>query len=95
MRKHTRLLIIDGMLFGCMLILLTTGFVLYFLVPAGNRDIVFLNWNRHDLRTLHFWIALLFTGLLSLHLFMHGSWIRRSLQRNNKEIDQPNYEPLK
>jgi hypothetical protein len=36
----------------------------------------FLGWGRHDWGSLHFWVAVVFVGMLVVHLALNWTWIK-------------------
>lgn len=90
--RKTRLnFIIDALAFTAGIFLFSTGCILRFvLIPgsggmhgaghgvhASERSVTLL-WGltRHQWGSIHFWIAIAFLVLLSLHIFLHWNWIR-------------------
>lgn len=78
MRKHTQNKIIDAISFICMLMLLITGIIMYVALPPGSGEKVFLDLSRHEWGSVHFWMAVLFTLMIIIHLLLHYSWIVNS-----------------
>lgn len=85
MRKHSQNVIIDGILFLCLMVLLGTGLIMYWVLPAGSRGEVFLNYTRHEWGNLHFWVAMAFTIVIIFHLSLHFSWIVNSYRPFKKK----------
>lgn len=77
-RKHTQNLIIDCISFSTMILLILTGIILHFVLPAKSKGQTYIGFTRHEWGEFHFWIAVIFTILLTIHLLLHSSWIKAS-----------------
>lgn len=75
-RKHTQNVIVDLISLGCMLILMGTGFIMHYILPPKSHDKTVLDLTRHDWGDIHFWVALIFTGIIFYHLLLHLPWIK-------------------
>lgn len=75
MRKQTQNVLIDAMLFLCLLVLLFTGVIMYILLPPGSGEKAFISLSRHDWGDIHFWTAVIFIAILTIHLLLHYAWI--------------------
>lgn len=76
MKKKNLNVIIDALSFACFTFLVSTGVIIHYLLPSGSgrwRSIWSLN--RHQWGTIHFWIAVIFLGVLTIHLALHWRWI--------------------
>lgn len=78
MRTHTQNVVIDAILFLCLLVLLFTGAIMYVLLPPGSGEKAFISLSRHDWGDIHFWTAVLFTVIIATHLVVHSTWIVNS-----------------
>ncbi|MGR9071793.1 MAG: DUF4405 domain-containing protein [Gammaproteobacteria bacterium] len=85
--KQARLnLIIDIAAFVGFLALTTTGTLMRYLLPPGSgRFSTLWGLDRHQWGTLHFWIAVSFFAVLTLHLFLHWRWIANALTGGARE----------
>lgn len=77
-RKHTQNLVIDFISLICMVVLLLTGFLLHLRLPHGSRGATVLSLTRHQWAEVHFWIAIVFTAGIVVHLILHIPWIKSS-----------------
>lgn len=72
MKRSNIILIIDAFAFASFLFLTSTGILLHYLLPPGSgRWSDIWNLNRHEWGEIHFWISVIFFGVLSLHLILH------------------------
>lgn len=76
LRKHTQNVIVDALSFVCMFILTITGFLIHYKLPKGSHNTTFLGLSRHDWGELHFWVAIILMIAITVHLFLHSSWIK-------------------
>ncbi len=68
--------IIDIAAFAGFVFLTTTGVLLRYLLPPGSgRFATIWGLDRHQWGTVHFWVSVLFFGILALHLLLHWRWI--------------------
>lgn len=82
--------LVDAASFVSFLLLLSTGLLLRYQLPAGSgrlegygtgrgessRLITLLwGWTRHEWGEIHFWIAVTLVTVLAMHLFLHWKWI--------------------
>ena len=77
-RKLTQNKIIDLLSFVCMLLLLFTGIIMYYVLPPGSHGDAFWGFTRHEWGDLHFWAAVIFSLLILYHLLLHLPWIKAS-----------------
>jgi hypothetical protein len=89
-KRSTVNFVIDALTFAFFVFLVATGFILYYVLPAGSgriegggpgqgaavREITLL-WglDRHQWGEIHFWLAAAILILLSFHLALHWRWI--------------------
>jgi len=75
--KRTNLnFIIDIIAFFGFVVLTTTGVLMRYILPPGSgHHSTIWSLDRHDWGGLHFWIAIVFFAILSLHLVLHWRWI--------------------
>lgn len=81
---------IDTLFFVCLTLLISTGFLLRYTLPAGSGRIsgggqgrsamnktITLLWglDKHQWGDIHFWIAVFLMLLLLAHLYLHWRWI--------------------
>lgn len=62
-----------------MILLLFTGFIIKYILPAGSHGASLWGLTRHQWGDFHFWIAVAFVVTITLHLILHLPWIRASL----------------
>ena len=70
-RRHV-IMLVDLIAFTSFVLLTTTGILLHFQLPAGSgRFMDIWGMSRHEWGLWHYWIALVFFSVLSLHLILH------------------------
>jgi hypothetical protein len=71
---------VDVLLFLSILGIMAIGFLLGFVIPRGPsaaEDVkYFLGLHRHQWGNIHFYLALVFSVVLVIHLFLEWSWIK-------------------
>ena len=92
--------VIDTLAFVGFVLVATTGFLLYVLLPPGSGRLygigtgyraegksVTLLWDltRHDWGAIHFWVAMGLMVVLAIHLVLHWRWIVHSLRGRPRE----------
>ncbi len=86
MNRSTLILLIDIVAFIGFVFLTTTGILLHYLLPPGSgRWSEIWSLGRHDWGAIHFWIALAFFAILSLHLFLHWRVVAGLLRGHRPE----------
>lgn len=72
MKRYTITLLVDSVSFVGFVLLTSTGVLLHYLLPPGSgRSSSIWGLNRHEWGDIHFYIAIIFFGVLSVHLFLH------------------------
>ncbi|MCR4289533.1 MAG: DUF4405 domain-containing protein [Candidatus Scalindua sp.] len=68
--------IFDAVAFAGFVFLTTTGVLMRYVLPPGSKRFKTI-WglDRHEWGDIHFWISIVFLGLLAMHLLLHGRWI--------------------
>ncbi len=76
MRRPTSNLVIDAAAFAAFVLLTSTGTRMRYVLPpgSGQRTKIF-GLDRHGFGEIHFWIAIVFLGILAMHLRVHRRWI--------------------
>jgi hypothetical protein len=66
----------DAIAFAGFVFLTTTGVLMRYVLPPGSRRFSTI-WglDRHGWGDIHFWISIVFLGLLAMHLLLHWRWI--------------------
>lgn len=66
----------DAIAFAGFVFLTTTGVLMRYALPPGSRRFKTI-WglDRHEWGDIHFWISIVFLGLLAMHLVLHWRWI--------------------
>lgn len=85
MRKHTQNVYIDIVSFICITLLLLTGILLRYILPQGSRGESFLGLTRHEWGDVHFWVAVVFAIIITIHLILHLPWIKAALFKQAKQ----------
>jgi cell division protein FtsW (lipid II flippase) len=76
--------VIDALMFLCLTAMAGLGLLMrYVLVPGRAAratygrpvELTWLGWDRHDWGDLHFFLALVMVGLLTVHLILHWQMI--------------------
>lgn len=84
MNKPKLFFIIDVLMFLCLMAMAGLGLLIkYVLLPGKERwakygrnvELYWLGWDRHDWGWLHFYLALIFLGLLTVHIILHWQQI--------------------
>jgi hypothetical protein len=56
--------------------LAATGGLIHFILPAGSgHSHQLLGWSRHDIGSIHFYLAVAAIVLLVLHVLLHWNWL--------------------
>jgi hypothetical protein len=77
-RKNTLNFIIDCIAAVTMLTMISTGLLLYFILPPGSRGghgLLFWGLDRHEWGDIHFWSAVALIVLMVLHVLLHWKWV--------------------
>lgn len=76
MKPITIISIVDVLAFFCFILLTSSGTLMHYVLPPGSgRWSLVWGLNRHEWGTIHFWIAVVFLAVLSIHLVLHRSFI--------------------
>ncbi len=84
MQKNTWKYVVNTLLFVDFCTLAAIGLLLGLVVPKGGGrqgTNSFLGLQRHDWGDIHFTLALLFLGLLVLHVWNNWTWVVQSARR--------------
>lgn len=77
-------IVIDALMFLCVMAIAGIGFLLKFVLLPGKQtvavygrkvDLFFLGMDRHGWGTIHFIIACVFLGFLTVHIILHWNMI--------------------
>ena len=85
MKKTKKNFLIDIVAFISFVFLVSTGVVMYYNLPPGSKNNAIWGLSRHDWGDIHFWLAVVFLGILVLHLIMHWRWIVSLVKGKRKE----------
>lgn len=83
MRKPELNFVIDTLAFFLFLCLISTGFLIYLIMPPASGLSVW-GMDRHEWGEIHFWIALIFLVLMTLHFTLHWTWIKTKVKGKSK-----------
>lgn len=83
MRKPEINFIVDSIAFFLFLFLISTGFLIYLVIPPASGLSVW-GMGRHDWGEIHFWIALTFLLFMVIHFVLHWSWIKARVRGKSK-----------
>ena len=75
MRKPVQQFAVDALAFAALVLLVSTGLLMFFILPPGSHGATVWGMGRHAWGDLHFRVAAVFAGLLVVHLALHWSWI--------------------
>ncbi len=67
--------VIDALALAGLVMLAATGLLMHFVLPPGSGNATLWNMTRHAWGEVHFILALVILGVLSLHLVLHWHWI--------------------
>jgi hypothetical protein len=90
MDKSKLNVIIDALMFLCLMAMAGLGLLMKYTLPAGRdvwakygRNLAFfwLGWDRHDWGDLHLYLAFILLSLLALHIILHWQQILGLFQR--------------
>lgn len=84
MRKPAWNFVIDSAAFTACLVLVSTGLIMYLVLPPGSGHLQIWGMNRHGWGDIHFWAAIAFITFIVIHLIMHWSWIKCMVSGRDK-----------
>jgi len=85
-KRTTLNFIIDSGGFAGFVFLTATGVLVRYILPPGSGHHTTLwGMDRHEWGALHFWIAIGFLCILTLHLFTHWRWILSMMRGQPRE----------
>ncbi len=84
MKKPAVNFLVDSIAFFLFLCLLSTGFLIFLVIPPGSGYSVW-GMGRHDWGNIHFWIAISFLIMMTIHVILHWKWIKCRVQGNPKD----------
>lgn len=100
MRRPTVNFVIDTLAFAALALMVSTGLLLRFILPAGSGRLVAegagrgvlqkpitLLWGltRSEWGDIHFWISMLLLAILAVHFFVHWRWIASVMRNQPRE----------
>lgn len=90
MKKSDLNFAIDFAALVAFIFLLSTGFLIYFILPAGSGQLEIWGLNRHGWGEIHFWIAVSFLLVIGIHFVLHWKWIKNVSAGSRKQGDTKN-----
>ena len=76
MRKVSQNFVIDLLGLVCFVFLVSTGVIMYYLLPAGSgHSMGIWGLDRHGWGDIHFYVAVTFLAVIAFHLIWHWRWI--------------------
>ncbi len=76
----------DAVAFIGLVLLASTGILMRYILPPGSgRWKAIWGLDRHEWGGIHFWIAIVFLGLLTIHLILHWRWIVAFIKGSPRE----------
>jgi len=87
-RRHI-IMLVDLIAFASFVLLTTTGILLHYQLPAGSgRYMDIWGLSRHEWGASHYWIALVFFSVLSVHLILHWKAIVTMIKGHSTEANK-------
>lgn len=80
MKRQQLTQLIDLLSFLALIAMMVTGFVIAWSLPPRSGGAEIWALSRHQWGDIHFYSSLLFTALISLHLFFHLRYIKTALR---------------
>jgi hypothetical protein len=94
MKRNSLNFTIDLVSFINLLCLIFTGLIVKYILPPGSggqgrllheglgREHIkqFWHMSRHDWGNIHFYLAVLFVILMTVHIILHWAWIKKSFK---------------
>ncbi len=77
MKQSLLIKIIDVCSFVSLVLIISTGTLLEFTLPARSGPATVVDMTRHEWGSLHFYMSVVFLGMMSLHLFTHAKYIKQ------------------
>jgi len=74
MDKNKVKFLVDFSMFFVFLIIMISGFILWFVLPGGSKEGVLLK--RNSWIMIHNWLSVLLIVLLLIHLILNWAWIK-------------------
>jgi hypothetical protein len=76
----------DAVAFIGLVLLASTGILMRYILPPGSgRWKAIWGLDRHEWGGIHFWIAIVFLGILTIHLILHWRWIEAFIKGSPRE----------
>lgn len=75
MKRPNLNFLVDFVAFAACIFLLSTGLIMYFVLPPGHGHLELWGMNRHGWGDIHFWSAVAFILIIAIHLVLHWKWI--------------------
>lgn len=88
MRKPEVNFAIDTLAFFLFLCLVSTGSLIYFVMPPASGLSVW-GMDRHGWGDIHFWIAISFLLLMAIHFILHWNWIKQKVRGKSNDEETP------
>lgn len=85
MKKPAINFLVDTIAFTLFLCLLSTGFLIYLIMPPASGYSVW-GMDRHGWGEIHFWIALAFLIMMAIHVILHWKWITTKVKGSSGDI---------
>jgi hypothetical protein len=85
-RRPTLNFIVDYVGFTAFVLLMASGVLMRYVLPPGSgRWSTVWGLDRHEWGSIHFWFAVGFLSILTLHLYLHWRWILTVLRGRPRE----------
>lgn len=89
MKRPNLNFLVDFVAFTACIFLLSTGLIMYFVLPPGHGHLELWGMNRHGWGDVHFWSAVAFLFVIALHVVLHWKWIISKVK--GRVRSSPNY----
>ena len=83
MRRNTLNFIVDALTLLTMLVMVSTGLLIKYILPPRLGTGVhksLADMDRHEWGEIHFWAAVVLGALLLLHVALHWKWVCATVQ---------------
>ncbi len=75
MKKANVNFVVDFSALVGFLMLVSTGLLMYTVLPPRSGRSMVWGLTRHQWGDIHFWVSMIFLGLVAVHTLLHWNWI--------------------
>jgi len=76
MKKADVNIVVDFSALVGFLMLVSTGLLMYLVLPPRSGRSMVWGLTRHQWGDIHFWVSMIFLGLIAVHTLLHWNWIK-------------------